>query len=91
MGKYRKKPVVIEAVRCSTVLDADAEGWEALPQWLKESSGRTLSITDDCIVVVTLEGQMLARRDDWIIRGLAGELYPCKPTIFEATYDPAEA
>ena len=90
MPLFRKKPVVIEAIQCSTVLDTDAEGWEALPFWLKVSSGRTLSISDDDITIATLEGQMLARRDDWIIRGIAGELYPCKPDIFELTYEPVE-
>ena len=38
--------------------------------------------------IPTLEGEMTASRRDWIIRGIAGEIYPCKPDIFEATYEP---
>jgi hypothetical protein len=62
--KFRKKPVVIEAVR--------HEGNEPL-------------------AIETLEGTMLAMPGDWIITGVKGERYPCKPDIFEATYEPAAA
>lgn len=41
-----------------------------------------------CLLVPTLEGDMLARPNDWIIRGVQGEFYPCKPDIFAATYEP---
>ena len=44
----------------------------------------------DGIVIGTLEGDHLASQGDWIIRGVKGELYPCKPEIFAATYEPAE-
>ena len=40
------------------------------------------------IIIKTLEGRMCANLDDWIIQGVKGEFYPCKPDIFEATYDP---
>lgn len=43
-----------------------------------------------CLIVFTLEGEMVARRGDWIIKGVRGEFYPCKPDIFEATYEPVE-
>ncbi len=59
--KYRKKPVVIDAVQVDT-----------------EHS------------IETLEGTMKASPGDWIITGVQGERYPCKPDIFEATYEPAE-
>ena len=42
------------------------------------------------LLIPTLEGLMLARQGDWVIRGVAGELYPCKPDIFDATYEPVE-
>lgn len=64
MAKYRKKPVVIEAVR--------HEGPDPLP-------------------IGTLEGVLTARPGDWIITGVKGERYPCKPDIFAATYEPADA
>ena len=79
--KYRKKPVVIDAWQtplegvapCDTLADIVRENdWEA---------------NDDGIVISTLEGNMLANPGDWIIRGIKGEYYPCKPDIFAATYD----
>jgi hypothetical protein len=44
-----------------------------------------------CLIIATLEGEMVARRGDWIIRGVQGEFYPCKPDIFEATYELVES
>jgi hypothetical protein len=63
MPKFRKKPVVIDAVR--------HDGPDPLP-------------------IVTLEGTLLAQPGDWIITGVQGEKYPCKPDIFAATYEPVE-
>ncbi len=91
MDKYRKKPVVIEAVRVPDGPVESAERameWGKLVVWLGEgdwevSEGLGISIR-------TLEGVMLAQPGDWIIRGVKGELYPCKPDIFAATYEPAE-
>jgi hypothetical protein len=83
--KFRKKPVVIEAV-----------------QWKNNGSGSLQAIHDmGCapyfaadgtadLVIETLEGDMRASEGDWIIKGIKGELYPCKPDIFEATYDPVD-
>ena len=80
MNKYRKKPVVIEAV-----------------QWTGDNAGEmadfvplTYGVEDDKIVITTLEGFMTANVGDWIIKGVAGEFYPCKPDIFEATYEIVE-
>lgn len=82
MPKYRKKPVVIEAV-----------------QWIISNAEevREFSKNNDCEVVVkedmgvvtidTMEGVMTAFIGDWIIKGVQGELYPCRPDIFEMTYD----
>ena len=84
--KFRKKPVVIDAVQFkdgnfAPVLAAFPEakewkGWLAAPhRW--------------CLDIPTLEGVMTAQDGDWIIKGIKGECYPCKPDIFEATYEPA--
>ena len=97
--KYRKKPVVIEAFqmtkdrRCS----GNATDW---PDWLydawnapREAPGSLYpteeGTKDGTLSIGTLEGQHLVSWNDWIIQGVKGELYPCKPDIFEATYDPA--
>lgn len=84
--RYRKKPVEIDAIQwtpsdvCQIVVDeffAESETSEAI-HW---RSG-------DVIYIRTLEGLMLAAPGDWIIKGIKGEFYPCKPDIFEATYEP---
>ena len=73
--KYRKKPVVIEAWQF------DGINFPALHPFIW--SGGELKIA-------TLEGDMLVSPGDWVITGVKGEVYPCKPDIFEATYDPVE-
>jgi len=92
MAKFRKKPVVIDAVRndgnWKTVIDFIGsfvgEGELLIP------FGSTPTITkndDGSLNIRTKEGVMRADVGDWVIRGIAGELYPCKPEIFEATYE----
>lgn len=78
--KYRKKPVVIEAV-----------------QWVGDNLSEIQSfykapgiLVGDTIKIVTLEGVMTANKGDWIIKGVRGEYYPCKPDIFAATYELVE-
>jgi hypothetical protein len=83
MSKYRKKPVVIEAVQFDGT-DRSYNDVQALADLSK------MGILETCaqgIKISTLEGAMVASPGDWIIRGVKGELYPCKPDIFEATYD----
>ncbi len=80
MPKFRKKPVVIEAF---------LEGDEA-PKWFLDKKDHWSHNSDGQIVIHTLEGMHLASPGDWIIQGVKGELYPCKPDIFEATYEPVE-
>lgn len=92
MTKFRKKPVVIEAVQfpitgsCpSWFMDAmtlpdETEGVATL------KPGQIARVHDD-LAVCTLEGVIWAKPGDYIIRGIKGELYPCKPDIFAATYD----
>jgi hypothetical protein len=74
--KYRKKPVVI-----------DAEQFDGTDECARRL-GLVVTITETG--VQTLEGFMRANPGDWIITGIKGERYPCKPDIFEATYEPAD-
>lgn len=92
--KFRKKPVEVEAVRCSEVLAAAQRDWYGLPPWIieayegkNEAGVKTLVFTNEGVHISTLEGVMLAEPTDWIIRGVKGELYPCKPDVFDATYE----
>lgn len=97
MTKYRKKPVVIEAVRWNGTAEA------AIPiiKWVlshgtaryscaQPDSGRGCSGKPHTIAIDTLEGTMHADPGDYIIKGVKGEFYPCKPDIFEATYEKVE-
>lgn len=81
--KYRKKPVVIEAFRFG----------EKTPAWWREAiiNGTVWNQggVNPYATIKTLEGEMRANDGDWIIRGVKGELYPCRADIFEATYEPA--
>jgi hypothetical protein len=91
MPKFRKKPVVIEAVKALDLLRAKThDDFSGIPEWAIEANREgVLEIYALNVEVVTLEGTMEGGVDDWIIRGVKGEIYPCKPDIFAATYDPA--
>ncbi len=90
--RYRKKPIVVDAFRL---------GHDAMPDWFCDarSEGRISTHNfderwrggPDYALIETLEGQMKAEFGDWIIKGVVGEIYPCKPDIFEATYESAAA
>lgn len=99
MKTYRKKPVVIEAVQLNWA------NWGEVCDFLggiisDANPGRNVdTYSDDCgevsgpwieITIPTLEGDHTAKHGDWIIKGVKGEFYPCKPDIFAATYEPAE-
>ncbi|MGC0427631.1 hypothetical protein RKD32_003986 [Streptomyces sp. SAI-195] len=87
MAAYRKRPVTVEAVQLTREGFRDALAFVPIGQFSAAGQG------DDgrmFIGIRTLEGTMLATEGDWIIRGVQGEYYPCKPDIFEATYEPAE-
>lgn len=77
--KFRKKPVVVEAT-----------------QWFKDGDhpavrvSRFTPVTKRLYLIDTLEGAMTVTPGDWIITGVKGEHYPCKPDIFEATYERVE-
>ncbi|WP_281783763.1 hypothetical protein [Sinimarinibacterium flocculans] len=91
ISKYRKKPVVIEAAR----FDGTRESIAAICRWANTSQEEDLwidylSVKDDevsDVLVHTLEGPMRVNVGDWIIKGVQGEFYPCKPDIFAATYE----
>ena len=95
--KYRKKPVVIEAFQLTPEVRASNETWPlwACEAWQAGTLRPHLSDKDSKhaspLIIATLEGSMEASIGDFIIRGLTGELYPCKPDIFAASYDGADA
>lgn len=100
--KWRKRPVVIDAVQI-TAADYNGSSWDGspfkldfgCPEWLGMAlQDGTLNVhpsdTDYAMwAIKTLEGTMVAGPGDWLIRGVKGELYFCKPDIFEATYESA--
>lgn len=86
MPHFRKKPVVIEAVR---FVDAPASLAE-LSDFLGVAHVDYADPARPVLYIDTLEGRMTAQVGDWIIKGVKGEFYPCKPSIFAATYEPAE-
>lgn len=84
--KFRKKPVVIEAVQWTgnnigEVIDHVGGGLEFTTEELRNAP---------VVIIPTLEGKMTAMPGDWIIKGVKGECYPCKPDIFAATYELVE-
>lgn len=81
-GRFRKRPVVISAVRW--------DGLQETADMLATAMGLALLDVDDhrVLTIATLEGNMCAQVGDWIIEGLKGEFYPCKPDIFDASYLP---
>jgi hypothetical protein len=81
-GKFRKKPVIINAVQWL----ADQESWEKI-MLMGVSDWKPGEMGSGTFLILTLEGYMLAKKEDWIIKGVKGEFYPCKPDIFEQTYE----
>lgn len=88
MARYRKKPVEVEAMRFT-----DLDSYLSIIDWWKSIYEGTLSAEEmfeyrtPIMLVNTLEGTMAANPGDYIIKGVQGEFYPCKPDIFEATYE----
>lgn len=80
--KFRKKPVVIEAVHYTGKPKNISECLEFC------AGNATYWMAHDDFAIETLEGKMTVSPGDWIIKGVKGEFYPCKPDIFEATYEP---
>lgn len=81
--KFRKKPVVIEAIQHNGTNLIDILTWAGAGEISEDFLGEYIEIS-------TLGGTMKADRGDWIIKGVKGEHYPCKPDIFEMTYEKVE-
>ncbi len=82
MTKFRKKPVVIDAVQWR------GDNLAEVQSLAKDNSfNQVIDIGAGRLAIPTLEGTMHASFNDWIILGVAGEVYPCKPDIFDATYE----
>ena len=79
MTKFRKRPVVVEAMQFDGTIGSASD----IMRW----SGCVVAVIDGRLVVPTLEGDMTASTGDWIIKGIAGEFYPCKPEIFAELYE----
>jgi hypothetical protein len=86
--KYRKKPIVVEAIQFT------GDNWQEIKEWMWNNGSRrycTERVDEKgnviAIILKTPEGYMEAIKGDYIIKGVAGEFYPCKPGIFEATYE----
>ena len=100
MAKFRKKPVIIEARQATGTPESNREiiDWtrgSKTPAFMDKrvthfDDGSTLIDTHPQLSINTLEGAMWVEPGDWIIRGIQGEHYPCKPDIFDATYEAAE-
>ena len=88
--RFRKKPIVIEAVRIPNQ-DEMIEHGLVIGFFMKYKFEDFTIEEDKGYNIKTIEGTMHASPGDWIIRGINGEFYPCKPDIFEKTYEPAEA
>ncbi len=94
MPRFRKKPVVIEAIQYT----GQKMLMDEVPMWFFSALvDRTVTPSPDeelpvkYLIIKTLEGNHRADIGDWIIQGVKGELYPCKPDIFELTYESADA
>lgn len=89
-NKYRKKPVVIEALQLRWDNWNEMCGFAGVGK-LTESRPEGFNPDNDSeligLRIPTLEGIMTAKQNDYVIKGIKGELYPCKPDIFEATYE----
>jgi hypothetical protein len=92
--KYRKKPVIIEAFQMTAARKESNIDW---PEWLHRAwnksnneEGALFGIATEGMHIRTLEGVHIVSDSDYIIQGVKGELYPCKPDIFEMTYEKVE-
>jgi hypothetical protein len=86
--RARKKPIEVDVAPIGELIDAARNDWKALPGWVRDAYDRGDVIFErDQITIATLEGQMRGRREDWLIKGVLGELYPCAGHIFYQTFD----
>lgn len=85
MAKFRKKPIVIEAIQWTGDNLQEVIDFIGVTDWTCEEAQEVVAARG--LPIYTLEGRMLALTGDYIIRGVKGELYPCKPDIFKQTYE----
>lgn len=98
MAKFRKKPIIIEAFQLTKETRESGNYWPtwAFEAWNKDRQTPNSiyptknTASNGTLSIMTLEGEHLVSFDDYIIRGIQGELYPCKPDIFEASYELVE-
>ena len=89
--RFRKKPVVIDAWPAAALIEASRNRWSDLPEPIVSAyEAGNIVFTEATVSIYTLEGTMIANHSDYVIRGVSGELYPCKPDIFAATYEPVD-
>lgn len=83
--KYRKKPIVIEAIQYK--MSDDDVSIEQVQDRIADFMEENIEIIGNKITIKTIEGEMIAKEGDYIIKGINGEFYPCKSAIFEKTYE----
>jgi hypothetical protein len=88
MPKYRKKPIVIDAIKVTRQYLKDKPRSSQFTT--KDGKTYTMTFLTDCVLIETLEGTMQAELGDYVITGVMGEKYPCRSDIFESTYEPVE-
>ena len=81
---YQKKPVRVQALQWRPASPNEVKN---ITKWFIINDVNVMFEADDTLSLPTLEGTMTAQPGDWVIRGVQGEFYPCKPDIFEATYE----
>ena len=90
MTCYRKKPVVIEAVQFDGTKESANQILAWIGSWGADAKRAHSTKPDLGLTISTLEGDMHVSPGDFVIRGVQGEFYPCKPDIFAATYEPVD-
>ena len=92
--KFRKKPVIIEAMQFTLETMNQCHNFVTCNRsadWGEDDEDDGEGNAAPILKIQTLEGVMSAQIGDWIIKGVKGEFYPCKPDIFEATYEPVDS
>lgn len=88
MAKFRKKPIEVEVIPVSVAIKYAATSCSNLPDWLRDKYDKgQIYFGPNFILISTLEGKIRGDWDDLIINGVKGEIYPCKPDVFAATYE----
>ena len=93
MAKFRKKPVVIDAVQWTGSNPDELIGFMLTGASIRRTNYQSAQggiVVGGCLLIETLEGEMRADPFDWIIKGVKGEFYPCKPDIFATSYEAVE-